>query len=560
MQFTSTAAEVDPLDLYYTHSKIRSTFSKGGQRVLDTIRDIENGLLSANDFPPITVLIGADGNKYCLDNRRLYVFKDLRRRGLLPDNKVTVLVRKAPPKDLGKYSVEKCSLNCTLMREKDILNDTSDQQGRKTIQTSSADRFSAETKTIREKNDKKKIKSLVSTENCQERYLRQKRIIEEKRKEFERQSALREDTKRLERAADQFLLETEENDKEDILLSESDLDDGSRESESETESDEEVFRCYLCRKDFKSEQQIEQHLASKSHKKKAKDARKTNGSKGDCDEVAVILRPKKKNKPKPQMSKQDQAFEITVVNEVGDKNDEKCETIDFLSTPLDASQNSTKSLEENMSESSSESSCDNAVDVGKGNETSISIRTDPIHDALMLLLIEKKISQLENKKFKKESAEDDEDLDNFNANNMRVTKGSKESREIIAEMEQRKHEGSFNQQLVKSFQQEGLGSKALPSQYVHKQEAAFDARRAANVHHTSSHYVMAGGVQFQRGVRVKGVVSRHSKQAARRNGPVGGGAQNMKRMGLLNEQRETGSKSKSKTSGKKKSKKNPSDM
>ena len=39
----------------------------------------------------------------------------------------------------------------------------------------------------------------------------------------------------------------------------------------------------------------------------------------------------------------------------------------------------------------------------------------------------------------------------------------------------------------------------------------------ANRHHASSHYVMAGGVQFQRGCRVKGVVSRHSRQAAIRN-------------------------------------------
>lgn len=47
-----------------------------------------------------------------------------------------------------------------------------------------------------------------------------------------------------------------------------------------------------------------------------------------------------------------------------------------------------------------------------------------------------------------------------------------------------------------------------------------------------------------------------------RNGPVGGGAQNMKRMGLLNEQRETGKKGSSSgggKKGKKKSRKNPSD-
>lgn len=70
------------------------------------------------------------------------------------------------------------------------------------------------------------------------------------------------------------------------------------------------------------------------------------------------------------------------------------------------------------------------------------------------------------------------------------------------------------------------GSKAIASQYFTKELPAHDARAAANVHHTGSHYVMAGGKQFQKGVRVKGVVSRHSKQAARRNGPAGGNAAN----------------------------------
>jgi len=62
------------------------------------------------------------------------------------------------------------------------------------------------------------------------------------------------------------------------------------------------------------------------------------------------------------------------------------------------------------------------------------------------------------------------------------------------------------------------GSKAIASQYYHRQFETFDKTAAAVRHHTGSHYVMAGGVQFQRGERVKGVVSRHSKQAAVRNG------------------------------------------
>jgi hypothetical protein len=58
-------------------------------------------------------------------------------------------------------------------------------------------------------------------------------------------------------------------------------------------------------------------------------------------------------------------------------------------------------------------------------------------------------------------------------------------------------------------------SKAIASQFVHKQDAADNAEKRAIVHHTGSHYHMAGSRQFQRGVRVKGVVSRHSKQGAK---------------------------------------------
>jgi hypothetical protein len=48
--------------------------------------------------------------------------------------------------------------------------------------------------------------------------------------------------------------------------------------------------------------------------------------------------------------------------------------------------------------------------------------------------------------------------------------------------------------------------------YYTKPKAADNAANRAVVHHTNSLNVMAGSKQFQKGVRVKGVVSRHSKQ------------------------------------------------
>jgi hypothetical protein len=51
-----------------------------------------------------------------------------------------------------------------------------------------------------------------------------------------------------------------------------------------------------------------------------------------------------------------------------------------------------------------------------------------------------------------------------------------------------------------------------PVYYYTKPKAADNAANRAQVHHTNSLNNMAGSKQFQKGVRVKGVVSRHSKQ------------------------------------------------
>ena len=61
----------------------------------------------------------------------------------------------------------------------------------------------------------------------------------------------------------------------------------------------------------------------------------------------------------------------------------------------------------------------------------------------------------------------------------------------------------------------GNSIKALPSQFVYQPSPADNAAARAIVHHTGSHYHMAGSKQFQRGVRVKGVVARHSQQGAK---------------------------------------------
>lgn len=87
---------------------------------------------------------------------------------------------------------------------------------------------------------------------------------------------------------------------------------------------------------------------------------------------------------------------------------------------------------------------------------------------------------------------------------------------IIESVKDKKQNKIMMKNLVKDS---GIsGSNAIPSQFYHKKDEVNDTTANAYRHHTSSHYVMAGGVQFQRGCRLKGVVSRHSRQAAIRNG------------------------------------------
>jgi hypothetical protein len=69
-------------------------------------------------------------------------------------------------------------------------------------------------------------------------------------------------------------------------------------------------------------------------------------------------------------------------------------------------------------------------------------------------------------------------------------------------------------QLVRAHRAAKGNSKALPSQFVFKQDAADNKHTRAIRHHTGSHYHMAGSKQFQKGIRVKGVISRHSRQVS----------------------------------------------
>jgi hypothetical protein len=81
--------EIDPDVIYHTHTKIRNRFSGCGKLVEETLKEIISGKTKIEDLPMITVEY--DGKKYySLNNRRLYVIKQCKKKGLIKNIKVRV--------------------------------------------------------------------------------------------------------------------------------------------------------------------------------------------------------------------------------------------------------------------------------------------------------------------------------------------------------------------------------------------------------------------------------------------------------------------------------------
>lgn len=115
----SSAAEqvvdVDPLLVYFTFSRIRPRFSCG-RTIESTLKQFRDGELHPRDLPLLSVLTDGE-NCYSQNNRRLYVYKQLKREGLL--NTLPVRLRPLPQTKRmhSKYSPKTCALNATLMRD-----------------------------------------------------------------------------------------------------------------------------------------------------------------------------------------------------------------------------------------------------------------------------------------------------------------------------------------------------------------------------------------------------------------------------------------------------------
>lgn len=109
---------IDPATVRFTHSRIRPFFSGCGRRVEDTLADILEGRMRFEDLPFITV-VAMDGSEvfFSLNNRRLWVIKQLKARGFLDTVPVRIKPAAESRKLKEKYTIERCSETAKFLYE-----------------------------------------------------------------------------------------------------------------------------------------------------------------------------------------------------------------------------------------------------------------------------------------------------------------------------------------------------------------------------------------------------------------------------------------------------------
>ena len=87
---------------------------------METLSDIIEGRLQLEELPLITV-INNNGFYFSLNNRRLFVLKALRDAGhLIPLNNIVKVRVKAPlPREIERYTIERCCLQARIMNAKE---------------------------------------------------------------------------------------------------------------------------------------------------------------------------------------------------------------------------------------------------------------------------------------------------------------------------------------------------------------------------------------------------------------------------------------------------------
>lgn len=117
---------IQPDIVYFTHSRVRPQFTGCNKVIADTIAEIVSGQTKIEDIPMITV-IENDGNYFSLNNRRLFMFKELSRLGLVPPEGIQCFIKAALEREKQRYLPSRCSLRAKLMGGKS--RDPSQQDG-----------------------------------------------------------------------------------------------------------------------------------------------------------------------------------------------------------------------------------------------------------------------------------------------------------------------------------------------------------------------------------------------------------------------------------------------
>lgn len=100
-----TKYTIKPSTIYFTHSKIRKQFTGCGKMLNETLEELASGKTQISSIP--TIKVYTDGtNFYSMNNRRLWVFKELENRGLID----TISVYLEPLPSHSKIAKNKYSL------------------------------------------------------------------------------------------------------------------------------------------------------------------------------------------------------------------------------------------------------------------------------------------------------------------------------------------------------------------------------------------------------------------------------------------------------------------
>eukprot|EP00045_Choanoeca_perplexa_P009735 m.95206 g.95206 ORF g.95206 m.95206 type:complete len:263 (-) comp15010_c0_seq25:1496-2284(-) len=123
--------DVDPRRIRFAHARIKPMFSGCGRSLEQTLLELQEGTTKVSAIPKITIMVGpieAETGEpwyFSLNNRRLYVFKQLRESGFLET--VPVRIRDMKVHERERYTVEKCGLNAKFLFRLDTTRNDDDQ-------------------------------------------------------------------------------------------------------------------------------------------------------------------------------------------------------------------------------------------------------------------------------------------------------------------------------------------------------------------------------------------------------------------------------------------------